>query len=709
MTDDNPGRRTLRAPRQLMPAAKAGPSPSLKPPNKKSPEISHVRRGEFKIPADLETEDGTEFELCDGGIVIVSPSGGVDPAMVAARRMVLRSVREAAVGTKVRARGGLTVVTVPGPEWLPTVTAQWKAQFRRGADPDEGEDGLRNLRSRSWVVFSRDGSDRNHVPEKGNDVVVDTAWKGRAVVGFSASPDTLLPSHLTRSPDCRVTVLPLDAQMLRTVIGEVTGRTPTAAIPKSVAAMMTPDILRFARRPRQSADAYLARMMTLVNAPIPVGRPGPTLDGIHGMDEAVAWGRRWICDLGEYRAGRIPWDAVDAAALLHGLPGTGKTMFAEALARSAGVPLVSASFAQWQASGNGYLGDCLKAMRATFAEARQRAPCVCLIDEVDAIGSRVAQKGENRDYWTAVVTGLLELLDGTEGRAGVLVLGTTNDPDALDPALVRSGRLDRMLEIRRPDAPALEGILRHHLGTDLADADIKPAPRLALGGNGADCARWVRTAPQSARQEGRPMTQADLLAAMGTATFLPEVERMVAVHEAGHAVATAVLRPGAVTDARIGLAVGKSGVVRTTQETRSSREAVHGTLVELLSGRAAEEVLLGSFSGGSGGPPGSDLAMATCLAVALETALGLGTFGPMWQGLPTPETVGTLLALRPALAARVQVYLETVHAEAVALVRNHRDAVSAVADALVALRSLTGPEIEALVTAHGPDTSGAVP
>ena len=81
----------------------------------------------------------------------------------------------------------------------------------------------------------------------------------------------------------------------------------------------------------------------------------------------------------------------------------------------------------------------------------------------------------------------------------------------------------------------------------------------------------------------------------------------------------------------------------------------------------------------------------------------------MWQGLPTPETVGTLLALRPALAARVQAYLETVHAEAVALIRNYCDAVSAVADALVVLRSLTGPEIEALVTAHGHHASGVTP
>ena len=708
MTEDNPGRRAVRGPRPSMPATKAGPGPTPTTANLAVREIGS-RRGRFERPADIDDEDSLEIQLPGGGSVTVYPSRGIDPAIVAARRMVLRAARDSGVGKKLRAKSGLTVVAVPGPEWLAMVADQWQAHFRRGQEPADGEQELRNLRVRTWVSFRRDGTERSHVPGRGNEVVADAAWRGRAVVGFAASPDTRLPLHLTRSPDCRIAIPPLDAGLLRAIIREVAGKVPAADIPEQVAAAVTPDILRLARRRRQSADAYLAGIVALLEAAVPAGRPGPDLDGIHGMDEAVAFGRRWIRDLGEYRAGRIPWSSVDSAALLHGLPGTGKTMFAEALARSAGVPLVSASFARWQASGAGYLGDCLKAMRATFEEARRRAPCVLLIDEMDAIGSRVGDKGEHRDYWTTVVTCILELLDGTERLEAVLVLGTTNDPGALDPAILRSGRIDRMLEIRRPDASALVGILRHHLGADLADVDISAAARLALGGNGADCARWVRTARQVARQEGRPMMPEDLLAAIGVTAALPGVDRLVAVHEAGHAVATAVLRPGAVRDARIHPGAGLSGSSVAVPDTRSTREAIHGTVLELLAGRAAEEVLLDGFSGGCGGPGHSDLAIATCHAVALETALGLGASGPMWHGLPTPDTLGTLLALRPALAARVQGYLEAVYAEAVDLVRLHRGAVSAVADALVAMRSLTGPEIEALVAAHRPDESGAVP
>ncbi len=704
MTKDNPGGRVMRGPQFSKFASYAWPKPSPKPSASEIREDG-VRRSRLGRSSSLDIHEFLKLDVSERSDAVL-PSGGVDPGMVAARRMVLRAVKESRAGKKVGADGGLTVVAVPGPEWLETVSAQWRAQYRGGAEPADGDGDVCLLHSRTWVMFRRNGRDPCHVPGFGNEVVADTAWDNRAIVGFSASPDTQLPSHLTRSPDCRVEIRPLDARMLRTVIGEVAGRRPKAAVPEGLAARITPDILRFARRRRQSADAYLVALVALAIAPgLAEGRPGPTLDAIHGMDEAVAWGRRWILDLGEYRAGRVPWATVDAAALLHGLPGTGKTMFAEALARSAGVPLVSASFARWQSNGTGHLGECLKAMRASFSDAKRLAPCVLLIDEIDAVGTRQGDKGEHRDYWTAVVTGLLELLDGTEGREGVLVLGTTNDPGALDPALVRSGRLDRMIVIKLPDQTALEGILRHHLGDDLTDADIGPAARLALGGNGADCARWVRTARQSARQSGRPVATGDLLAAIGSAALSPEVEGIAAVHEAGHAVATAVLRPGSVMSARIGLSAGTFGAVLTVHDTRSTREAVHGALVELLAGRAAEEVLLGGYSGGSGGSASSDLAMATCHAVAIETALGLGSFGPLWQGLPTPDTVGTLLAIRPALAKRVQANLEAVYAEAVDLIRSNREAVSAVAEALIAMRSLTGAEIEALVALHGRDDS----
>ncbi len=663
-------------------------------------------RAEQRVRYLADSEDEAEFPPLPDVAKRLPRYAGADPAMLAARLMVLRAVRDARAGTKVRACSGLTVVDVPGPAWLETVARQWQAQFREDSEPNDGDADARRQRRATWTSFRRDGTDAAHVPAKGNDIVAKAIRDGSAVVGFSAAPDGQLPMHLTRSPTCRIVIPALDAAMLRAVIREITGRAPTAYIADGLPGAVTPDLLRLARRPRQSANAFLAQLADFAGAVAiaAVGRPGPSLDGIHGMDEAVAWGRRWIVDLADYRNGKIDWRDMDAAALLHGPPGTGKTMFAEALARTAGIPLIATSFSAWQASGNGYLGDCVRAMRASFDEARRRAPCVLLVDEFDAIGSRVGQKGEHREYWTTIVTCALEMLDGVGGRAGVLVLGTTNDLGALDPALLRSGRLDRLIQVLPPDVTALAGILRHHLGDDLPGADIAAAARLACGGTGADCARWVRSARQAARQARRAVATDDLLDAIGIAALDPDLERRIAVHEAGHAVAIAVLRPGGIVDARIGSATAPTGMVQIRHDTRSTRGAVHGTLVELLAGRAAEEVILGDYSGGSGGSGGSDLAAATCFAVSLETALGLGACGPVWQALPTPDTVGEMLVARPALARRVQAHLEEIHSAAAALVRKHSFAVSAVADALIAARYLTGAEVAALVARHPPET-----
>ena len=522
------------------------------------------------------------------------------------------------------------------------------------------------------------------------------------MVGIATSPDTQLPRDLIRVADCRLTVGPLDAAILSAVIREVTGRAPKGRVPDGLGSRLTPALLRLSRRPRQSADAYLARLASLVAEPSETGPAGPSLADLHGMEKARTWGERWMTDVQDYRDGKIPWHQVDAGLLLHGVPGTGKTLFAQALARSAGVPLIATSFSQWQASGKGYLGDCLTAMRQSFAEAMRRGPSILFVDELDAIGKRGGGDADNVHYWTTVVTCFLELADGVGKRPGMLLLGATNDPGAIDPAILRAGRLDRLIEIPRPDLASLGKILRHHLGEDLAGSDLMAAARLAVGGTGADCALWVRTARQAARHARRPLEEADLLKAIGTVTLPPEIERRIAVHEAGHAVVTTLLRPEGVVEVRLGSGGGFAGMVETTHDTRSTRESIHGTLLELLAGRAAEEVILGGYSGGSGGMANSDLAVATCLSVALETALGLGSIGPVWLGMPTSDSVGPLLALRPALAARVQAHLEAVHTEAAAMIRERMAAVSAVADALVEARSLTGAEIAELVARHPP-------
>ncbi|WP_292492059.1 ATP-binding protein [Mesorhizobium sp.] len=192
------------------------------------------------------------------------------------------------------------------------------------------------------------------------------------------------------------------------------------------------------------------------------------------------------------RPGRLGgWQDVDRGILLSGPPGTGKTTFAGALARTCDVHLVLGSLGRWQAKG--HLGDLLKAMRAAFDEARKNAPSIIFIDEIDAVGDREKYSDHNAQYCTEVVAALLECIDGADGREGVTVVGACNHPHKLDAALVRAGRLDRHVHIPLPDQQGREGILRWHLQGLLPDADLSGIAAKTAGWNGASLEQLVHS------------------------------------------------------------------------------------------------------------------------------------------------------------------------------------------------------------------------
>lgn len=188
------------------------------------------------------------------------------------------------------------------------------------------------------------------------------------------------------------------------------------------------------------------------------------VEEVAGYGEAKAWAMELGQDLALWREGQLGWAEMSTRLLLSGPPGTGKTTFAKALCNTLQVPLLATSVAQWLEPG--YLGDVLKLMSNAFATARQHAPSILFIDEFDNIGSR-GSSDRYQDYWESLINRLLELLDGTGRSEGVVVIAATNRPEKIDPALLRSGRLERHVIIPKPDTEALAGILAHHLGRDL--------------------------------------------------------------------------------------------------------------------------------------------------------------------------------------------------------------------------------------------------
>ncbi|RJK92697.1 AAA family ATPase, partial [Paracoccus aestuarii] len=414
---------------------------------------------------------------------------------------------------------------------------------------------------------------------------------------------------------------------------------------------------------------------------------GPVLEDLCLDGPVAAAARRLVADIAAWRAGRIAWSQMTRSLLIYGEPGTGKTWLARAVAGSAGLPLVTASLAEWQAAG--HLGDMLREMRAAFARARSNAPCVLILDELDAAGSRASGDRHAVSYRAQVIAGLLQELDGVLGLKGVLVLATTNDARAIDPALLRPGRIDRVLALPRPSPAAVRAILARLVAAlpgavrgAITGADLDRLSRRAAGRSPAELDAALREAQSRAREAGRAVTAGDIAAALGLGREDPAVLRRVAVHEAGHAVMLHQTRRGRITGARIGMTGGHVAV--EDLPLLDTRAGLEDQLACCLAGRAAEELILGAPTTGAGGGAASDLGRATQLAAEIERGYGLGA-GLLWQADP-----GAVLATDPALAARVEAHLQRALRHARATLIAERPRLEALTARLLAERVIEG-------------------
>lgn len=436
--------------------------------------------------------------------------------------------------------------------------------------------------------------------------------------------------------------------------------------------------LRIAMRSGDRVE--IASELSRMASRLPGARGGVTLDDIAGYGEAEAVARRLVGDLRAWSRGEIAWGDMSRAVLLHGEPGTGKTFLASAIAGSAGVPLITGSLAKWQAAG--HLGDLLRAMRETFAEAREAAPAVLFIDEIDSAGDRNGKDRHAENYRRQVVNALLELTDGALRMEGVALVAACNDPSALDPALIRPGRIDTVVEVGRPGLIATERILRHHARGDIENAEISALARKAVGRSAADLDGAVREARSVARQRGEKLSARHLSESLGVAKEDPEIIRRVAVHEAGHAIAAVRLGVG-----RVGRIVASPdfGHVRLLDaRPLISADDVTNKIALLLAGRAAEELILGSASTGAGGGPQSDLARASELALRLELSWGLTDQGIFYHADPERALEVATAAIR----ARANVRLREAMARVTGLLKREHEALTALAEVLVRERTL---------------------
>lgn len=566
---------------------------------------------------------------------------------------------------------------------------------------------MRCFGSRSGESRGRQSKDR---PKERRDAVVIRARSGRSVSSESeagqvgralrnfqplfgiVAPDAMrLPQEFERACDARIVPGHLEPSDVALVVRRIVGSLPSANIPSWIAAQVEPMDLRIALHPARGPDGSVERLLRVVEARCrqTAALDVPRLSELRGYGKAAEWGLAAAADLANYRCGGS-WLACEHGALVSGVPGVGKTLFAAALAKEAGVPFLAGSLAQWQAEGEAHLGTTLKAMRTFFRNAKETAPCVALIDELDSFGNRSKLIDQNRHYGIQVINGFLECLDSGV-REGVLLVGATNHPGWIDPAILRSGRFDRVIAIGLPSLADIACILRHHLGSDLLEADLMAIARRGLGGTGADFAAWVRRARGRARRAGRTLKEADLLCEILEASgeTSEEEERRAAFHEAGHAVSawTFGLPLGDLVLRSAGH--GGDGLMRFRMPPVLTRGSLEDVLVMLMSGRAAEIVSFGEPSAGAA----ADLTLASTLARDMHIRWGL------CGALAVHDAAGAA----PVVDPRIERTLRTASAKALELLIGKRSDLTRLALALLERRSLTGWEVENLLGQVGPD------
>ena len=450
---------------------------------------------------------------------------------------------------------------------------------------------------------------------------------------------------------------------------------------------------------------------------------GIHFDDVAGEDEA----KENLAEIVDYL--HNPKKYTDAGAsmpkglLLVGPPGTGKTMLAKAVAGESGVPFFSISGSEFVEM---FVGMGASKVRDLFKQAKEKAPCIVFIDEIDAIGKkRDGQVGGN-DEREQTLNQLLTEMDGFEGNNGVIILAATNRPESLDPALTRPGRFDRRVPVELPDLKGREAILKVHAKKikPADDVDFHTIARMASGASGAELANIVNEAALRAVRQGRTIVhEADLEESVEVviagyqkknAVLSDQEKKVVAYHEVGHALVAALQSHSAPVQ-KITIIPRTSGALGYTMQVEQgdkylmTKEEIENKIATFTGGRAAEEVVFNQITTGAS----NDIEQATKLARAMITRYGMSDeFDMVALETVTNQYLGGDASLacsadtQKEIDRQVTELVKKQHQKAKKLLLDNRDKLDELSNYLYEKETITGEEFMEILNRNSNTASG---
>lgn len=453
---------------------------------------------------------------------------------------------------------------------------------------------------------------------------------------------------------------------------------------------------------------------------------GKRFEDVAGQDEA----KEALTEIVDYLHNPAKYREIGAqmpkGALLVGPPGTGKTLLAKAVAGEAGVPFFSISGSEFIEM---FVGMGAARVRDLFKQAKEKAPCIVFIDEIDAIGKK--RDGANgmggNDEREQTLNQLLSEMDGFDGGIGVVILAATNRPESLDKALLRPGRFDRRVPVELPDLNGREAILKVHAKAVKYDAniDFNEIARATSGASGAELANIVNEAALRAVRDGRKkVEQMDLEEAVETiiagyqrkgAVISPKEKKIIAYHEIGHALVAAINKHSAPVHKitiipRTSGALGYTMQVEEGEKVLMSKEEAIDKITTFTGGRAAEEIIFNMCTSGAS----NDIEQATRIARAMITRFGMSEeFGMVALETLNNRYLGgdTSLACSAETAAKIDkeviALVGACHKKATQILEDNIDKLHELADYLLEKETITGDEFMRILNNEDPEKAKA--